>query len=128
MMTPRGAQNLETIEKCRTKLIETKSELLNRSRDLMREFRDIERSSGDEIDLTVANLVEHQYLVSNERIRNQLLEIEQALSRIDQDIYGICEETREPIEAQRLLAIPWTRLSIEGAEIRQSLLKRYSKI
>jgi DnaK suppressor protein len=41
--------------------------------------------------------------------------------------YGICEETEEMIENERLLAIPWTRLSIEGAEIRESLKKRYAR-
>ena len=50
-----------------------------------------------------------------------------ALSRIDSGTYGICEETEEVVEAERLLAIPWTRLSIEGAEIRESLNKRYAK-
>ncbi len=41
--------------------------------------------------------------------------------------YGICEETEELIEEDRLLAIPWTRLSIEGAEIRESVNKRYAR-
>ena len=44
-----------------------------------------------------------------------MLEIEFALSRIENGTYGICEMTEEKIENDRLLAIPWTRLSIEGA-------------
>jgi DnaK suppressor protein len=56
-----------------------------------------------------------------------LSEIESALGRIESGIFGLCEETEEPIEAERLLAIPWTRLSIEGAEIRESMNKRYAK-
>jgi DnaK suppressor protein len=50
-----------------------------------------------------------------------------ALSRIESGTYGICEETEEQIEHERLLAIPWTRLSIEGAEIRESIKKRYAR-
>ena len=54
------------------------------------------------------------------------MEIEFALARIEQGTYGICEETEEPIEVERLLAIPWTRLSIEGAEIREVMTKKYA--
>jgi hypothetical protein len=28
--------------------------------------------------------------------------------------YGICEQTRKPITVQRLLAVPYTRYSLEG--------------
>jgi len=55
------------------------------------------------------------------------MEIEMALGRIENGTYGICEETEEPIETDRLLAIPWTRLSIEGAELRESLGRRYAR-
>ncbi len=55
------------------------------------------------------------------------MEIEGALGRIEKGLYGVCEETEEIIEAERLLAIPWTRLSIEGAEIRESLGKKYAR-
>lgn len=72
-------------------------------------------------------LAESETLTLHERLRSQLLEIESALSRIENGTYGFCEETEEPIEADRLLAIPWTRLSIEGAEIRESSNKKYAR-
>jgi len=43
--------------------------------------------------------------------QNALYEIEQALNRIRSGTYGICEITGEPIEPERLMAIPWTRFS-----------------
>ncbi|NJL24697.1 MAG: hypothetical protein HC902_05700 [Calothrix sp. SM1_5_4] len=61
---------------------------------------------------------ENRLFAVHQRLRTQLFEIESALKRMDNGSYGICEETLEPIEVERLLAIPWTRLSIEGAEIR----------
>ena len=82
---------------------------------------------GDEGDQTLRALAESEFLSMHERLRKQLMEIESALSRIDKGLYGVCEETEEPIEAERLLAIPWTRLSIEGAEIRESLGKKYAR-
>jgi DnaK suppressor protein len=49
------------------------------------------------------------------------------LGRIEKGTYGVCEETEEPIEVERLRAIPWTRLSIEGAELREALEHRYAR-
>jgi len=40
-----------------------------------------------------------------------LYEIELALNRIASGTYGVCELSGEPIEAERLKAIPWTRFS-----------------
>jgi len=58
-------------------------------------------------------------LARREKLSVELQEIDQALHRIKQDTFGICEETGAPIEEKRLNAIPWTRLSLEGAEIRE---------
>ncbi|MBI3192545.1 MAG: TraR/DksA C4-type zinc finger protein [Pedosphaera parvula] len=43
--------------------------------------------------------------------QNALYEIDQALHRIWNGTYGICELTGKPIETERLKAIPWTRHS-----------------
>ncbi len=43
--------------------------------------------------------------------QDALYEIEEALNRIRDGKYGICEMTGKPIEAARLEAIPWTRFS-----------------
>ncbi|PIR22351.1 MAG: hypothetical protein COV44_08435 [Deltaproteobacteria bacterium CG11_big_fil_rev_8_21_14_0_20_45_16] len=54
-----------------------------------------------------------------DKIATELREIDEALGRIKDNTYGVCEETGTPIEEKRLNAIPWTRLSLEGAEIRE---------
>jgi RNA polymerase-binding transcription factor DksA len=43
-----------------------------------------------------------------------LVELVEALRRIERGTYGCCELTGEPIEAERLQAIPWTRYSLSG--------------
>ena len=117
----------DLIDKCKTKLLETKSELLNRVRESRQDLNNDDSKGGDEGDQTMRALAESEFLSMHERLRKQLVEIEMALSRIDNGVYGVCEETEEPIESDRLLAIPWTRLSIEGAEIRESVNKRYAR-
>ncbi|MNJ91105.1 General stress protein 16O [compost metagenome] len=116
----------QIIQECRKKLVLSKQELLNRFRTAQREFTHVEKS-GDEADQSVAHIAEHSFLVNQERIRTQLLEIEMALARMEQGTFGICEETEEIIEAERLLAIPWTRLSIEGAELREAVSRKYAR-
>ncbi|MFT5474592.1 MAG: RNA polymerase-binding transcription factor DksA, partial [Kiritimatiellia bacterium] len=59
-------------------------------------------------------------------------EIDEALRRIDQGVFGVCEMTGDPIELERLRAIPFTRHSLAAqAEIegrrglnRQSAVRR----
>lgn len=43
---------------------------------------------------------------------DSLIEIEEALRRIADGTFGICELTSEPIELERLKAIPYTRYSL----------------
>jgi DnaK suppressor protein len=121
-----GTTETKLVAECKRRLLTAKADLLNRVRDARQDLH-FEDKGGDEADQTVRVLAEAETLSMHERLRSQLLEIELALSRIENGTYGICEETEEQIESERLLAIPWTRLSIEGAEIRESVQKRYAR-
>ena len=48
-----------------------------------------------------------------EGAKTTLVEIDAALQRIEAGTYGICEGCGKPIVAERLAAIPWTRLCID---------------
>lgn len=114
------------VAECKDKLLKTKMDLLNRVKEA-REKLDLDEKGGDEADQTMRLLAEQEMLNLNDRLRSQLFEIESALGRIENGSFGLCEETEEPIEVERLKAIPWTRLSIEGAELRESVNKRYAR-
>lgn len=47
---------------------------------------------------------------------NQLVEVEAALQRLRDGVYGFCEETGLPIPPDRLRAVPWTRYCRTAAE------------
>lgn len=115
------------VSECRMRLLEMKREILNRVRNARVEFETLDKSGGDEADQTMSLMAENDFLTAQSRLKEQLLEIEFALSRIESGTFGICEETEEPIEHERLRALPWTRLSIEGAEIREALKKRFAR-
>lgn len=115
------------LDECKGKLIQTKMDILNRVREAKQNLDTEDRVGGDEADQTVRVLAEAEFMNMHDRLRSQLIEIENALARIENGSYGMCEETEEPIEPERLRAIPWTRLSIEGAEIRESMNRRYAR-
>jgi len=48
--------------------------------------------------------------------KNALAEVEAALERIRNGVYGICEITGSPIPPERLRAVPWTRYLREVEE------------
>lgn len=49
--------------------------------------------------------------------RRLLVEIDEALARVEDKTYGICEGTGKPIAKARLEAQPWARYSIEYARM-----------
>ena len=63
---------------------------------------DVAESATDEFDhdLALSRLSTDQ---------DALYEVEEAIRRIENGSYGICEETGKQIEAVRLKAVPWTR-------------------
>jgi RNA polymerase-binding transcription factor DksA len=56
---------------------------------------------------SIARLVKHNQMVEN------------ALRRVDNNVYGVCVETGNLISAERLRAVPTTTLSLEGKRIRE---------
>lgn len=118
----------KVLKECKRKLLDAKTNILNRVRAGRDALSIVEgETTGDEADQTSRIMQESEFISNQERLRSQLMEIESALGRIETGTYGVCEETEEFIEVDRLLAIPWTRLSIEGAEIREAMTKRYAR-
>ena len=118
----------DLVKYCREKLLKKKTELMNRVIESCGELSGfIEYKGGDEGDQAVRTLKEGEFLNMNERFNKQLEAIEHALARIENGSYGVCEVTGEEIEPERLKAIPWTSCSVEGAEIKESIDKKYAR-
>jgi len=64
-------------------------------------------------------------LVAAGATKESIVEVLEAIRRIERGTYGFCEMTGEPIEAGRLRAIPWARYSLQGQmELEQAGLAR----
>jgi DnaK suppressor protein len=109
---------------CRSKLITLKQERLNGLKESSSSLQ--EQITGDEGDMAQALQNQHIHMAQRERIISEIRQIDMALQRMEDGEYGVCEETGEPIEGPRLLAIPWTQVSLVGAEIREKRQKRFA--
>ena len=64
-------------------------------------------------------------LRARDRQRKLISKIDSALQRIDDNTYGYCEETGEPISLKRLEARPIATLSVEAQERHEKREKVY---
>ena len=53
-----------------------------------------------------------------------LVEIEDAIDRIFDGTYGICQETKKPIKKKRLKVVPFTRFSLDGQNLYEQRKRR----
>ena len=112
-------------DECKGKLLKVREETLNGLKALNPSLAT--EMVGDEADLASAHISQTQALNQRDKLLAKIKEIDEALSRMENGSYGVCEETGEDIEEKRLAAIPWTRLSLEGAEVREREQKRYDQ-
>lgn len=100
-------------------------ELLAQHRSDQTQLR--EESVADTEDLSTRDSVSHQQLSILE-VRNQMrLQVEAALQRLDEGTYGLCEDCRQPINEERLKAMPFARRCIDcqrHAEILEQIEKK----
>ena len=71
----------------------------------------------DPVDLAVRNYSKNVMLAVSENESKQLALIDQALLRLEDDEYGLCQNCEEPINPKRLAAIPWARYCLNCQEL-----------
>ena len=99
------------------KLIEWKNEIMeSNAKGLYLKDVDREISSADIIDQASSQTEKTVEMRTLNRQMKLLSKINKAIKRIDDNNYGYCEETGEPIGLKRLIARPIATLSIEAQE------------
>lgn len=110
----------------RQKLLDWRLTLLEESQQTIDQMRDAARDVSDEAERASRETEISFELRTRDRYRKLLNKIDQALRRIDDESYGFCDETGEPIGLERLEARPIATLSIEAQERREQLERQYS--
>ena len=109
------AKNIKLILK--KKLIEWKNEILEiNSKGLYLKDIDHEISSPDIVDQAASQTEKTVEMRTLNRQIKLLTKIEKAIKRINDNTYGYCDDTGEPIGLKRLIARPIATLSIEAQE------------
>ena len=88
---------------------------------------DQEISSPDIIDQASSHTEKTLEMRTINRQRKLLTKIEKAIKKIENNTYGYCEETGEPIGLKRLIARPIATLSIEAQEKHERNEKIYAE-
>jgi len=101
MLEARKAQILKNIDGSSKELDE-----LHGNRDVMDE--------GDFSSVATDNMINEEILAAQQR---ELREIEEALAKIQEGTYGICEMCEEPIGIQRLKVKPFAKYCITCRQI-----------
>lgn len=71
----------------------------------------------DPVDLAVRNYSKNVMLAVSENESRQLLLINEALERIADEEYGVCQNCEQDINPKRLNAIPWARYCLNCQEL-----------
>ena len=111
------------------KLIEWKDEIIkSNSKSLYLNNVDHEISSPDIVDQASSQTEKTVEMRTINRQIKLLSKIDKAIKRINDNTYGYCEETSEPIGLKRLIARPIATLSIEAQEKHEKNEKIFADI
>jgi DnaK suppressor protein len=108
--------NDRQVEYFRRKLLVWKSELLEGSRDTIETLQDGTRNIPDVNDRASEETDRALELRTRDRARKLVNKIDAALRRIDEEEFGYCSVTGDPISLKRLDARPIATMSLEAQE------------
>ena len=100
----------------RRKLIQWREDILRESRETLAALQNENENHPDVADRASSETDRAIELRARDRQRKLISKIEAAMSRLDDNTYGYCEETGEPISLKRLDARPIATLSVEAQE------------
>jgi len=111
------------------KLIEWKNEIIeSNTKGLYLKEVDREISSADIIDQASSQTEKTVEMRTLNRQMKLLSKINKSIKKIDDNTYGYCEETGEPIGLKRLIARPIAALTIEAQEKREKDEKIFANL
>jgi DnaK suppressor protein len=97
----------KTLARYRKMLLEEKQRLLNNSKNAMKNELALSQDDlMDETDLAASEVNQNLVFKLRDRERQLLGKIDEALGRMDEGTFGMCEECEEPIEPKRLEVRP----------------------
>ena len=109
----------------RRKLENWKEDILRESRETLENLQEESQNHPDMADRASSESDRALELRTRDRQRKLIRKTDAALKRIDDNTYGYCEETGDPIGIARLDARPIATLSLEAQEMHERREKVY---
>jgi DnaK suppressor protein len=109
----------------RLKLLGWKDEILKESKLTLQALQEENVNHPDLADRASSETDRAIELRARDRQRKLIAKIDAALQRIEENTYGYCEDTGEPISLKRLEARPIATLSVEAQERHEKREKVY---
>ncbi|MCK1652573.1 RNA polymerase-binding protein DksA [Bradyrhizobium sp. 149] len=109
----------------RMKLLSWKDEILKESKLTLQALQEENVNHPDLADRASSETDRAIELRARDRQRKLIAKIDAALQRIEDNTYGYCEDTGEPISLKRLEARPIATLSVEAQERHEKREKVY---
>ncbi|QQS39606.1 MAG: TraR/DksA family transcriptional regulator [Acidobacteriota bacterium] len=103
------------LKEIKQKLIEERDTILSKlsTNDLSVD----DSETPDPVDLAVRNYSKNVMLAVSENESKQLTLINEALERIEDDEYGLCQNCESEINPKRLNAVPWARYCLDCQQL-----------
>ncbi|MBV8684458.1 MAG: RNA polymerase-binding protein DksA [Caulobacteraceae bacterium] len=108
--------NDRQLEYFKRKLLNWKEDILRESRETVTHLQKETENHPDLADRASSETDRALELRTRDRQRKLISKIDEALRRIEDGVYGYCEETGEPIGLARLQARPIATLALEAQE------------
>lgn len=106
----------KSLTKFKKLLLEEKQKVMNNSRKNLDDIKVDTDDLMDETDLAATEVSQTLAFKLRDRERLLLAKIDEALEKIDEGTFGVCEDCEEPIEPKRLEARPVSSLCIACKE------------
>lgn len=103
------------LKEIKQRLLEERAQLIEKLKDNDLSVDDSE--TPDPVDLAVRNYSKNVMLAVSENESRQLALIDEALLRVEDDEYGLCQNCEKEITPKRLEAIPWARYCLNCQEL-----------
>jgi DnaK suppressor protein len=117
------------LKQARETLLDMKQQVLRGIREDLKEGREGQKDDGrDTYDVASEERDREISYLLTDRDRSKVQSIDQALERIDAGTYGICESCEGEITAERLKAMPFTRLCVQCQSERELEAKRNRRV
>lgn len=103
------------LKEIKTRLLAEREQLIDKLNGNDLSIDDSE--TPDPVDLAVRNYSKNVLLAVSENDSKQATLIDEALTRLENDEYGVCQNCEKDITVKRLKAIPWARYCIACQEL-----------